>query len=117
MLKSDATLEKLIIQSFDNPQYTGNPISSYKVLVNPATFKRGLSIRYNEDDAINSVEGEQNFKSIQPESLSFELVLDGTGVLGPKSTPEDVDAEIDKIRRVVYNYDGDTHEPPYIELT
>jgi nucleoid-associated protein YgaU len=54
--------------------------------------------------------------------VSFELSLDGTGVVeaevngGSGAEPDDAKVQVDKLKAVVYSFDGNKHQPNYVKL-
>jgi hypothetical protein len=46
--------------------------------------------------------------------LSFEAVIDATGLVDPKRT--DLPAEMQKIETIVYNYNGQIHSPNFVKM-
>ncbi len=99
----------------------------FEALLNPASYAHSLSIAYSKEgdpDAKGSnqkpqgqTSAEPRFASINSEKVSFDLVLDGTGVVKKDdSAVPDVQAEIDQLKDVVYRYVGDKHEPSVVKL-
>jgi hypothetical protein len=87
--------------------------SKFEVMLNPTSYSRELTIEYSEAKAIGQHGGEAKFSAYLPETVSFDLVLDGTGVAGPSP---DVKAQVKKLEAVVYGYDGEQHEPNPVRL-
>ena len=86
-----------------------------KVLINPASLKHEHSISYNNKEPWGSIAVESKFKQIDPEKVSFDLVMDGTGVIpGSSGTVKEM---IDALKKIVYQYDGSAHQPNPVRLT
>jgi nucleoid-associated protein YgaU len=49
-----------------------------------------------------------------PQRLKFELLFDATGAL--PDSPADLAAEIDTFLSVVYDFDGETHQPHFLQI-
>jgi nucleoid-associated protein YgaU len=109
-----------------------NPSSSqddiFEALLNPASYTQQLSIAYSKEADPDAQCGNQKpqgqmavesrFASINAEKVSFELVLDGTGVVKKDdSSVPDVKAEIETLKDIVYRYVGDKHEPSVVKLS
>lgn len=93
------------------------PLDSTQVfvaLVNPADFKRTAGISYEEQPKLGQPKANTKFSSVNKEHIDFSLVLDGTGAVpGPVASVKDL---LEQLQRVVYQYDGESHEPPYVQL-
>lgn len=98
----------------------------YEAFINPNNLSFGASISYGNSESASGSGGSGGasgqpvgeaypqlvYKGTNPETLSFKLMLDGTGVVTDESGEEDfVSKEIDKLRKITYYYDGDAHEP------
>jgi hypothetical protein len=80
-----------------------------KVMLNPASFKHNHSISYTQDKAVGKSGEELKFNRYNAEEVSFELIFDGTGVV-PESF-RSVREQIDKLKNVIYKYQGSPHQP------
>lgn len=85
----------------------------FEVMLNPSSYSRDLVIDYNETPALGQHGGEPRFSAYRPETASFDLVLDGTGVTGNSS---DVKTLVRQLEAVVYGYDGSQHEPAPVRV-
>ncbi|WP_315648514.1 CIS tube protein [Roseateles aquae] len=99
--------------------YTVISGKSYQLQINPSDFKHSRSICYNTKVPLGAPRSTLKYKAMGPETVSFSAVLDGTGVV-PRlqgfNTPLEVADQIDAISEIIYNYDGEMHEPPYVQL-
>ncbi|SRR5450830_218845 len=90
--------------------------TAFEAMINPASYKRQLSINYNKKKTLGQSSAEPKFSAVCPETLTFDnLVLDSTGVvalLGMQSVKTMVDA----LLAVIYDYNGKKHEPNYVRL-
>lgn len=100
-----------------NGQPTGE--GQFQALINPASLNHQLGISYNSDSSSHLPIGksavESKLSQYQQEKLSFELVLDGTGVV-PASAPVEVSQQVKQLKNVVYHYVGEKHEPSIVKL-
>jgi nucleoid-associated protein YgaU len=116
----------------DNGKVTArkNKEDAFELMLNPAQYKHGHSISYSGSDkkkgeaAGNAAHGktgtETRFAATNAEKLSFEFVIDGTGVVrrpGTEKTYPDVNAQINQFKQVAYLYEGEEHEPPVVRLS
>jgi contractile injection system tube protein len=93
--------------------------NSMNVLINPASIKRSKVINYDKKAVQGTVSTEPKFNSYENDTLEFELVFDGTGVIIPLQGEEtkDISTDIDALNKAVYNYYGDKHEPNVVEIS
>jgi len=84
----------------------------YVVMLNPESLKWGRSIQYNEEQAMDSSAPSSKYNKTASERLSFELIIDCTGVVD--STRVDLPSEIALFSSVVYDYNGNIHRPNYV---
>lgn len=84
----------------------------YEVMLNPEKLQWGRSIQYNEDAAVDTSAPATKYNKTLSEKLSFELVIDCTGVVD--DTRVDMPTEIKQLSKVIYDYNGDIHRPNYL---
>jgi hypothetical protein len=124
--------EKLTITRCTVSGSTATPSSSrddiFEAVLNPGSYSHQLSISYSKDAEPGSGASSQKpqgqmavetrFAATDAERVSFELVLDGTGVVKKdgRSVP-DVKADLQKLTDIVYRYQGDKHEPSVVKLS
>jgi hypothetical protein len=86
----------------------------YSVMMNPDSIKWGRSIEYNEQQAPDSSAPSQKYKSTPSEKLSFDIVIDCTGIVD--SLRVVMLAEITALENVVYTYNGTIHRPNFVKI-
>lgn len=77
---------------------------SFTVMLNPADLKRNCSISYSQSKALGSRQQEPKFSAVGKETLSFSIVVDGTGAV-PSDAPgavRDVATQLRQLNDVVY---------------
>jgi hypothetical protein len=91
---------------------------SVSVMINPAEFSQEYSIEYSDQKTLGQIASENKFSAVNSDKVSFSLVLDGTGVVPTPSgtASKDVKTQINDLLGVVYEYDGETHEPSRVRL-
>lgn len=95
---------------------------TFEVMLNPTSINHDHSISYDSNcdgqRAIGALAPRTEFSSYQQESLSFEIIIDGTGAVPSDSqSSSDVATQIDDLKNLVYRYNGDKHEPDVVTLT
>ncbi|MFN6945489.1 MAG: hypothetical protein ACK4ND_11115, partial [Cytophagaceae bacterium] len=99
MPENAAELQKLTIQTYSEPDHGGST-ETYTVMFNPSSLKHDYSIKYNTEQATNEIASDNSFKNTDPETVSFELIYDGTGATGEKI---EVWSEIRNLKKAVYD--------------
>lgn len=91
--------------------------ASFELMLNPSGYSHSYSIGYNNKEAIGQLGSDAKFSGIKPEKVSFDIVIDGTGVVEvADSASLDVKGQVNKLTDVVYKYDGDNHEPNHVRI-
>ena len=83
-------------------------------MINPESLKWDRSIAYNEKQSPDSSSSSQKYKNTPSEKLSFDIIIDCTGVVDAKRI--DLTAEIDLLESVVYKYNGAIHRPNFVKI-
>ncbi|CAM4138980.1 hypothetical protein [Pseudoalteromonas byunsanensis] len=105
------SLKKMRIVAYSDEKFTSK-VDEYVVMLNPEQIKLDRSINYNEEQAPDSGKLSSKYRSTPGEKLSFDLVVDCTGVVD--STRTDMPTELNQLQKVVYTYNGDIHRPNYV---
>ena len=101
---------KLEVYLADQPLNKNDESSYFQVMINPATITYNTAITYVQEERPGGVKPQNSFNNVQPETITFKLVIDGTGAVNPKET-RTVHKQIDNFRRICYDYNGENHEP------
>lgn len=91
----------------------------FVVMINPANFDHSGSICYNEDKSFGQAGHSPKFGAVGPKKVSFEIILDGTGVLNTcilGSTPKSVKDQVDELKELVSEYEGSKHTPNVVQI-
>ena len=94
----------------------GDEKTAFKVMINPSGYSHGFSIKKTEKKAQGKWAVAAKFTSYDPETVGFDFVIDGTGVVNPGSGVPDVKTQVQQLKDVVYNFDGKTHAPKHVRL-
>lgn len=116
-------LEKLRIEAFtDEGRYTPATPSGMEVMFNPASYKRTHVIAYESPgrQGINTPGRPARYAYTPPGLVSFQLVLDGTGVtsigLGSLFDDSSVKRLIDTFEKLCLKMNGEIHQPNFLRL-
>ena len=91
---------------------------SFTAMLNPSEFKHKREIRYNTRATLGQVGSDTRFSAVQPDTVTFSILLDGTGVVpvAPANRNKEVADHVKALNDVVYKYDGEDHEPDHVRL-
>jgi len=116
------TLQKLQITSYKEATFEESEKISggeFSVKINPETYALDYKIKYSDDQASGTSGDLPKFDKTEPLSLGFKFIFDSTGAL-PNTTDEErengIEAEITQFKKVVFDYVGEKHAPPFLEL-
>lgn len=116
----DGTKTKLLITRYSLTSSGAiklEPGVQFEALINPADYKHSVGISYDKQKPQGEAAAEPKFSAVNAEKVSFALVLDGTGAVpGSGRAPVAVRTLINQLAKVVYQYQGDRHEPPHVRL-
>lgn len=86
-------------------------VSDYELMLNPDKMQWSRSVQYNNESSLGS-ETSVKYSRTGAESLSFDIVIDCTGVVDSQRI--DLPVEIEQLSKVVYDYNGSIHRPNYL---
>jgi hypothetical protein len=105
-------LEKLVIQAYTKPDYSGTPVEQFTAYFNPDEYIQVYDLEYEEKSGDGSTGSPMKFKRIKPQDYTLKFLLDGTGASGP------VIEVSDKVKSFfsVVGFDGSIHRPRYLQV-
>lgn len=113
MSKQPLTITQLVPNSDPPTPDTGK---RFKVQINPAEFSHSREIRYNTRRTQGQNRNPMRFSAVEPDTISFSLVLDGTGAVGGDGPVVEVVTQLEQLCRIVYNYNSGAHEPNHVQV-
>jgi hypothetical protein len=119
MISPTGQLEKMLIQSYKDPKLQpGDLLDKMEVIINPENYAQEFKIEYNEEQGEGTSASPQSFTRMPPQEMNFEFLFDRTGAL-PGSPTQDrgVMPDIEQLKSLTYEYKGDFHRPPYLDIT
>jgi Contractile injection system tube protein len=105
-------LTKLKIEAYSDENF-GSKIDSWEAQINPELYRREFRTLLDSDRGIDTAGSVARYRSIDPEVLVLDIVLDATGVV---EGVDNVTDHIDRLKTVAYDYNGDIHSPNYLRL-
>lgn len=120
MADTGAKTQLTLTRCFVRPEGTVQIDSSvsFTAMVNPTELRHERSIAYSNEMNLGQVGSDPKFSAIKPDTLSFSLVLDGTGVVPANAYPniKDVRTLLQQLDTVVHRYVDNKHEPAHVRL-
>jgi hypothetical protein len=108
-------LELLKITGYTDEEFSSAiPGQPYSVMINPDSLKWTRGVEYNEQQPPDTSSPSQKYKSTPTEKLSFDIVIDCTGIVDASRT--DMATEIDQLETVCYTYNGEIHRPNFVKV-
>jgi len=92
---------------------------SFEVMLNPSSYSHRQVIRYDDQTTLGQAGADPKFAAVGRETVTFDLVLDGTGLVGaqrPGTRTKAVKDQVRSLNSVVYRYRGNSHEPSVVRL-
>lgn len=89
-------------------------VGRYTVMFNPNTIVVKLQVDRDTAQADGETSAPMKFKRIKPQDYSFEFIIDGTGANG--EAKKDVPKEVESFLKVIYNYQGEEHQPNFVKI-
>ncbi|QNK63910.1 LysM peptidoglycan-binding domain-containing protein [Pedobacter sp. PAMC26386] len=110
-------LIKLKIESFRKADYTNGSKGSINAFINPDSYSLTNSNNFSSFNIKGDSAQTFFFNNTGGSILKIDkLLVDGTGIV-PLSGFKDVDGYLNELSRLVYEYDGKIHMPPYVRIT
>lgn len=126
-------LQKMKIYSYPDNKFTdGTSLDNYEVLINPESYALTYEVVKNQTTPQGKSAPNITFNYMPSQSLTFKFLFDGTGVvqaptsggmpditpsiLGQSKNKRDVTDDLNHFKKIVYGYDGEIHQPRYVQL-
>lgn len=109
--------KKINFRAFKNNAFEEKDAIShaeYAAMINPASITRTLNVVNNKKGSRGSVHSDGQWMGLESETINFDLIFDGTGLVDPSRT--DIDQEIDKFLKVVYICPETKNEASFVEI-
>ncbi len=96
------------------------PANIFEAVINPESYSHNFGLNYTGtmgqgENPIGSSAPVPKYAMAEPEKVSFSIIVDGTGVV-PDKKKQTVAKQIEQLRKIVYDYDGDEHEPTAVKI-
>ncbi len=126
-------LEKMTLTGYKDQAFQTPTGFTYEALINPETYSLVYALNINTQQAQGSSLPTVSYNQGEQQTLNFKFLFDGTGVIksdegilaglasglaipGVSATTRDVTQDLATFKSVVYDYQSDTHQPPYVKI-
>src|ERR1700739_3514417 len=119
---ASGSLEWMVVIAYKDKQFA-QKVGEYPVTINPASYSQLFEICYNDVQAQGSPQGSPIYNRTPSDTVTVQLVFDGTGVVPsklpgkPAATPDGIAKQIDAFKKLVFAYNGNIHSPNYLILS
>jgi hypothetical protein len=132
-----SNLQKMTLTAYQDNTFDETKkvaVDPYTVLINPDTYNLTYGLHINDRSAQGTSVPIVSYNKGHLQMLSFKFLFDGTGVIkktdgdmlsglasgiaipGIDAKTLDVATELSKFKKVVYDYQGKSHKPPYVKI-
>lgn len=111
-MPDSGALERLVIQAYEQADYSGSPTGEFEAYVNPSEITLAYEHEFDSSQGAGTTNSRMTFKKVKPGDLSLALFLDGTGANG---RPCDVQEQVKQFQTVT-GYNGNIHRPNYLKV-
>lgn len=115
---STGKLTKLQIIAYNDAQYSDQVNDGvFTTLINPEKYAFHYKIEQNEEQGTGTSANSIKFNKTLPENLDLSFVFDRTGAIKTSKASENgVVDDIETFKKVVFEYDGENHQPCYLKI-
>ena len=107
---------KMKITAYTDDSFNSVYKPALELPINPEKVKLGKGIRYAEDKQLGSLNGSNVYVRYQPETLSFECLLDMTNAMEDDGEKKPVHDMVDEIEARLYDYNTEGHRPSFVKV-
>jgi len=110
-------LEKVQILAYNNPDYADSHKvgDTFTALINPESYVLDYKVEFTEGQGHGTSSATQRFNVKRPDEMAFEFLFDSSGIIdGNKKN--DVHEDIEKFKKMLLEYDSESHEPKHFKL-
>lgn len=107
---------KLKIVSYEDEKFSKKHLDELSLNINPSSVKLNQEINYNEDKEAGGMNSANTFNCYGNESLSFNFIIDCTGIFEGVKESDKVYDIIANINAHLYSYNSEAHRPPFVMI-
>src|SRR6516162_4980487 len=89
---------------------------SFEALINPETYTLEYKLKFSISGQGHGTSGKKlKYEYTEPAEMSFDILFDNTGIIDDEPR-ERVADDLERLRDVLIDYNGDSHEPRHVNL-
>ena len=120
-MAGNGKLEKLLILAFESSEDAERGSKSeaketFETLINPESYTLEYKVKTSDGQGQGSSGAQAKFEFTLPEELTFEFLFDNTGIIDGKPNKDGVSREVERFRKMLTGYQGNSHEPYHLKL-
>ena len=112
-------LKKLKVTGYKDDKFSKKVgDGEFSTLLNPEKYIFKYKVEYAEAQGQGTSATQPKFVRTPPEDLDLEFLFDRTGVIKGQddSTGDGIIEDIEKFKKIVFDYSGDEHKPNYVMI-
>ncbi|MAM29897.1 MAG: hypothetical protein CMC13_12820 [Flavobacteriaceae bacterium] len=112
-------LKKLRVTGYKDDQFTEKVgDGEFTSLLNPEKYTFKYKVEYSEAQGQGASATQPKFVRTPPEDLDLEFLFDRSGVIKGQDdkTGDGIISDLEKFKRIVFDYSGDEHKPNYVMI-
>jgi LysM repeat protein len=116
---STGELKKLKVVGYSDDKFTEKiGDGEFTTLLNPEKYTFNYKVEYTEAQGQGTSAGAPKFVRALPSDFELDFLFDRTGVIkGQNDTAGDgIINDIEKFKKIVFDYNGDEHKPNYVMI-
>ncbi|GHC57922.1 CIS tube protein [Ulvibacter litoralis] len=114
---STGELKKLRVTGYKDDKYTEKvDDGEFTTLLNPEKYTFKYKVEYTEAQGQGTSATQPKFVRTPPEDFELDFLFDRTGVLqgNDNKNGDGIIEDIDKFKKIIFDYSGDEHKPNYV---
>lgn len=88
----------------------------FEALINPESYTLEYKVKTSDGQGQGTSGTQVKFEYTCPEELAFDFLFDDTGLIDGVPKPDGVFPDVDRFRRLLTQYQGESHEPYHLKL-
>ncbi|MEM7186311.1 MAG: LysM peptidoglycan-binding domain-containing protein [Bacteroidota bacterium] len=116
---STGELKKLKVTGYKDDKFTDKVgDGEFSTLLNPEKYTFKYKVEYTEAQGQGTSATQPKFVRTPPEDLELDFLFDRTGVIKGQddSTGDGIIDDLEKFKKIVFDYSGDEHKPNYVMI-
>lgn len=108
-------MTKVKLSAYSDKTYSSQ-LGEMEFQMNPSSLKLQKGIKYQDNKQLGDTSASGVFERYDGEKLSFEVLIDSTGVVAGTQESDTADSKVGQIEKLVYVYQGSAHRPSFVKI-